>query len=297
MPIPLQSILDSLEMIAPLAIAESWDNVGLLAGSPEMQIRSVMTCLTIAKETVIEAINRKIDLVVVHHPLPFKPINRLSTQSTTGRWLWKLASAKIAIYSPHTAWDNTIGGINDQIANILQLDDVESIVPFEKHVVKKLAAAKLSNTAVLDYPCPTIDIEKIGSGRIGSSRTAISSPQGRTIGSVVEMLQAKISSLIISSNAAANTPVSRIAVVCGSGGSFAESAYKAGADLLVTGEATYHQMLEAQSLGLNLLTIGHYASERFAMENLANRLKSLHENCEFFASTEERDSICNWEST
>jgi putative NIF3 family GTP cyclohydrolase 1 type 2 len=71
----LQQLLNRLNDIAPLAIAEEWDNVGLLVGDPAEEIRKVMTCLTITAATVAEAIAQRADCIVVHHPIPFKPVS------------------------------------------------------------------------------------------------------------------------------------------------------------------------------------------------------------------------------
>ena len=64
-----------LEQLAPLSLAEEWDNVGLLVGDAQWPADRVMTCLTITPETVAEAIAGRAHLIVSHHPLPFRPIS------------------------------------------------------------------------------------------------------------------------------------------------------------------------------------------------------------------------------
>src|SRR5207249_3363905 len=105
-------------------LAAEWDNVGLLFGDGAADVRRVMTCLTVTPLVVAEAIAEKTDLIVTHHPILFRGTKRLSTATTEGRLLWPLARAGIAVYSPHTAFDNTVGGINDLLANRLGLTDV-----------------------------------------------------------------------------------------------------------------------------------------------------------------------------
>ena len=84
---PLGIICDHLESLAPPRLSAEWDNVGLLVGDRQAEVERIMTCLTITTDTVSEAIERKVDLIVVHHPLPFRPLTRLTAETTEGRYL------------------------------------------------------------------------------------------------------------------------------------------------------------------------------------------------------------------
>jgi putative NIF3 family GTP cyclohydrolase 1 type 2 len=72
----LQAVCSSLASIAPLRLAEEWDNVGLLVGDRRASIEKVMTCLTVTPNVVSEALEQQVGLIVTHHPLPFKPMAR-----------------------------------------------------------------------------------------------------------------------------------------------------------------------------------------------------------------------------
>lgn len=113
-----------LDRFAPPALAADWDNVGLLLGDGAAEVRRVLTCLTVTTPVVVEAAAEKADLIVTHHPILFRGAKRLSTATAEGRLLWPLARAGIAIYSPHTAFDNSAGGINDSLARRLGLTNV-----------------------------------------------------------------------------------------------------------------------------------------------------------------------------
>src|SRR5262245_6835282 len=102
-----------LEKTTPLALAAEWDNVGLLLGDANQAAGRVMTCLTVTPESAAEAIREKADLIVSHHPILFRAVQKLTAGSTEGRMLLDLVRAGIAVYSPHTAYDNATGGIND----------------------------------------------------------------------------------------------------------------------------------------------------------------------------------------
>ena len=113
-----------LEAFAPLRLAAEWDNVGLLLGDQADACSRVMTCLTVTPESAAEAIERRASLIVTHHPIFFRPVQRLTTNSTEGAMLWRLAKAGIAVYSPHTAFDNAALGINARLAERLGLREI-----------------------------------------------------------------------------------------------------------------------------------------------------------------------------
>ncbi|MFH1266373.1 MAG: Nif3-like dinuclear metal center hexameric protein, partial [Planctomycetota bacterium] len=109
-------IAEFLDQFAPHRLAEEWDNVGLLVGDSSGRVNRVMTCLTITPATAAEAIEAETDLIVTHHPLPFRPLKRLTTDTPTGRVLLDLIAGRIAVYSPHTAFDSAEEGINQRLA-------------------------------------------------------------------------------------------------------------------------------------------------------------------------------------
>ncbi len=241
----LHDVLSLLNRIAPLGLAESWDNVGLLAGDPAMPIERILTCLTLTEVVLQEAIRKKVGLIVTHHPVPFKPVDRITTQTTTGKILWGAMRHSIAIYSPHTAWDNASSGINRQLAHVLQLGNLR---PLQLSSTPELASLELGTGLVGDFASPT-KISELWT----RLRTAIPEIQPRC-------------------TTAQDGKVSRVGICCGSGASLLPLALKHQCDGFVTGEATYHQVLEAQASEVAMLLMGHFASERFAMRKLAQML-------------------------
>ncbi len=125
----IQAIETFLEEFAPPRLAESWDNVGLLVGDRQTEVRRIMTCLTVTPRTIEEAVSGGAELIVTHHPLPFSAIKRLTTDTIVGRSLLKLISAGIAVYSPHTAFDSAAEGINQRLAEGLALSGIAPLVP------------------------------------------------------------------------------------------------------------------------------------------------------------------------
>jgi dinuclear metal center YbgI/SA1388 family protein len=258
----LAQTIDLLEQFAPLALAEEWDNVGLLVGDRERNVERLMTCLTLTSATVAEAAREHADLVVVHHPLPFRPVNRITSETTVGRLLLQLIEARVAVYSPHTAFDSAREGINQRLAEGLQLVDIGPLTP----------------SAALDDPV-------VGTGRIGRAR------QPMSLGNVAEQLKSFLKIREVRAVGSTESPIEHVAIGCGSGGTFLETARQQDADCLVTGEATFHTCLEAEATGTCLLLVGHFASERFALDLLADYLEQNLPGVHVWASRDERDPI------
>src|SRR5712692_751965 len=108
--ITVGNVVDFLGQFAPLELAADWDNVGLLLGDSAAGVRRVMTCLTVTPDTAAEAVETGVELIVSHHPVLFRAVQRLTTATAEGRMLLTLLRAGVAVYSPHTAFDNAAGG-------------------------------------------------------------------------------------------------------------------------------------------------------------------------------------------
>ena len=118
-----------LERFAPSHLAESWDNVGLLWGDPSVVVERVMTCLTVTPTTAAEAIRARAGLIVSHHPVLFRAVKQVRADRVETGYLWDLARAGVAIASPHTAFDNTDGGINDLLCRRLGIVETSPLRP------------------------------------------------------------------------------------------------------------------------------------------------------------------------
>lgn len=153
-----------LEEFAPSRVAESWDNVGLLWGDPSSEVERVMTCLTVTQKTALEAVHERAELIVSHHPVLFRAAKRVRADRPETGALWTLARAGISILSPHTAFDNTPGGINDGLAQRLGLLDVHPLRPAAASTSFKVVVftPEADHAAVLDAAFGA------GAGRIGA---------------------------------------------------------------------------------------------------------------------------------
>lgn len=259
----IAEIATFLETFAPPALAEAWDNVGLLLGCREMEAKRVMTCLTITPDVVEEAGGRGVDLIVSHHPLPFRPLKRITTDDYAGSMLWHLARQRVAVYSPHTAFDSAAEGINQQLAEGLGLLDIDVLVP--KAGLPEIAG--------------------LGAGRHGRFKQPLDL-QSLAL-RVKQFLRVEQVQIV----ATMNLKIERAAVACGSGGEFLDAAVAAGCQCLVTGETRFHTCLEAEAAGCNLILAGHYATERFGVERLAEVLAKKFGDVECWPSAAERDPL------
>lgn len=256
----IESVCKFLDDFAPNRIAEEWDNVGLLVGDPALPAKKIMTCLTVTQESADEAIENNVDLIVSHHPLPFRPLKKITTATTPSRLLWHLIRNGTSIYSPHTAFDSALHGINQSVCQKIGLTNTQPLQPFDD------------------------DPDALGSGRFGEHPSI-------TCKEFAEKLKKAYNLENIRYVMAGQQPIGRVATACGSGASFLAAAAKTNCNALVTGEADFHSCLEAKAVGIHLFLLGHYASERFAVEMLADRIREEFNDLEIWSSHKESDPI------
>ncbi|MFV2070101.1 MAG: Nif3-like dinuclear metal center hexameric protein [Pirellulales bacterium] len=252
-----------IDKLAPSQLAEDWDNVGLLVGHRRRPVRKIMTCLTVTPATATEAIERKVDVMVSHHPLPFRPLKRLTSDTIEGRLLLDLIAADVAIISPHTAFDSALLGINERLAEGIGLSDIVPLIP------------------AVDF----VEDNRVGAGRCGRL------PAGTSLDQLVLRVKRFLALEHLRVVGPLDREVTRVAIACGSGGEFLDRARAAGCDGMLTGEASFHACLAAQSAGMGLVLAGHFASERFAVEYLAEVVAAQLPGIDVWACRREEDPI------
>ncbi len=260
-PMKTSELLEFLQGVAPTDLAEEWDNVGLLIGSSHGEVARVMTCLTLTADVAREAIEARADLVVTHHPLLFRSIKRITDDTLQGRLLLELIQAEVRVYSPHTGYDSAREGINQQLALALELENVRPL-------------------RVTDDQQP-----ERGAGRAGDLRDAI------TLEVLVERVKRALGVRHTWFVGDPTREIARVGIACGAADEFANDALRAGCEALLLGEARFHTCLDARANELALILPGHYATERPAMENLAERLRDRFGTLHVWASEVESDPI------
>lgn len=256
----LNDVTAALQRIAPLELAAEWDAVGLLVGGRRERCERVMTCLTLSPDVAAEAVAEQADLVVSHHPLPFRPVSRITDTTPVGATLLTLLSEGIAVWSSHTAWDSAIGGINDQLAELLGLSGVRPVVPHATLI-------------------------GAGTGRMGEA------PPAASVDHLARQLAAAVHAPGAHVAGDASLPAGLVGIVCGSGGELLGELLAAGCQTLVTGEIRLHAAVEAVAGGVGVIAVGHHASERFSMDRLAVRLAEAVEGLTAWGSRREADPL------
>ena len=244
----LKDIIVLLEEIAPSRLAETWDNPGLQVGIQSQEIKRVFVALDPTLRTIKKAIKEKAQLLLTHHPLIFHPISRLDGDLYPGNVIFEAFKHNIAIVAVHTNLDAAMGGINDVLAQIFRLKDVEVLQNREG-----------------DLP------HDAGLGRIGNL------PEPMSLSDVINAVKSDLRAKGIRSVGSKDLKIRRVAIVGGSGGGMVASASEKGADLLITGDIGHHDALEAESRGIALIDGGHFYTEKKALILFADRFKGLME--------------------
>ena len=237
----VEDVLKLLEEFAPLNLAEDWDNVGLLVGSKNSVITGVLCSLDITLDVIDEAIEKNCNLIIAHHPLIFTSVRSITNRDTTGNIIIKAIGNNIAIICMHTNLDATIGGVNDALANKLELLDIKSIDLDNQYAIGRTGKLK-SEMELSDF----LDFVK----------TKLCANGLKFVG---------------------NQKVSNIAVIGGSGSKYFN--YNNGCDTFITGDCPYDIMQKAYNLGVNLIDAGHFATEDPVTDILVEKISKIC-NCE-----------------
>jgi dinuclear metal center YbgI/SA1388 family protein len=159
----LKQITQYIESVAPLAFQESYDNAGLIIGHAETEISGALISLDITEEVLDEAIQKKLNLVVCHHPIVFSGLKKLNGKNYVERCVAKAIKNEIAIYAAHTNLDSVLGGVNSKICEKLELQHCRILDPMPNFLKKlvtfvPVAQAEKVRTALFEA----------GAGHIGN---------------------------------------------------------------------------------------------------------------------------------
>lgn len=125
----VQDILRNLEALAPPALQESYDNAGLIVGNAAWECSGILVCLDALPAVIDEAIERKCNLVVAHHPIVFKGLKKINGKNYVEETIIKAIKNDVAIYAIHTNLDNIQKGVNAKIASMLGLQNTKILAP------------------------------------------------------------------------------------------------------------------------------------------------------------------------
>lgn len=141
----IREITNFIELLAPKWTAWERDNTGLQVGDLNQPVESVLLSLDVTEEVVKEAIQKRIDLIISHHPLLFKPAKSITTSDTQGKILFSLIRHQISLYSSHTNLDFCKDGVSFSLAKKLGLEDVQFLSPLKGSLAKIVVFVPVSH--------------------------------------------------------------------------------------------------------------------------------------------------------
>lgn len=262
MSLKIKEFIEYMEELAPVNLKESYDNVGFLIGDREENIRKVLIALDATLEVIEEAKSKGANLLITHHPLLFKKPSSITKDTLQGRKIIELIKNDINLYSSHTNLDSVKNGMNDTIMNMLGFNSYEII---DKNPIK----------------------ENSGIGRIGNLE------KEKTLGEMCDLVKKALDLKFIKVVGSMDKKIKRVAVINGSGEDFFERARLMGADLVITGDTSYHFVSDYREMGVSIMDIGHFSSEwplfKHIGRGIEDYLKSKDESIEVFISEKNKE--------
>ncbi|MGB6063336.1 MAG: Nif3-like dinuclear metal center hexameric protein [Desulfomonilaceae bacterium] len=224
----LSGIVEIANRLFPFDTAEPWDNCGIQIGDPNRRVSSIAFSLDPTPQTIKFATASSCELLISHHPLILQPLRNIISDSLFGRVVLDAARMGVDILSLHTNLDAAAGGLNDQLAYKLGLENI--ITP-------------------IGARCARI-------GQLPSATTVFSF--ARKIAKDLEISQVRVVS-------AEDAEVRTVFCASGSGMSYLSEALRENVDLMVTGDVRYHPAREALEMGMPVIDAGHFGLEKGAI--------------------------------
>lgn len=254
-------ILSFLETIAPKAYKEEWDNVGLLCGRADKEVRTVLIALDPFEDVAAEAISIGADLIITHHPLIFRPLYSVTDATSVGRVVRTLTANDICAINAHTNLDLAPGGVNDVLANTLGLHNVQVVNP--QGTDSQGREWGLLRMGTID-PMPLKDF-------LGNIKDKLGTPCLRYTDG--------------------GKQVSRVAVGGGACADEMQEAIAAGCDTFVTADVKYNGFWDAHDQGLNLIDAGHFYTENPVCAYLKEQISAAFPETAVKISASHRDCM------
>ncbi len=237
-----REVMEVLENAYPKHAALEWDNVGLLVGRTEKEVKKVYIALDATDEVIEEAILSGADMLITHHPLLFSPLKKITDEYFIGSRVVKLLQHDISYYAMHTNYD--VLGMAELSGKLLGLQDVKV---FE----------------VTDYE------NNIGIGRVGTLE------HDMTVRECCELVKQVFQIPNVKVFGSIKQQVKRVAISPGSGKKMTTVAVKHGADVLITGDIDHHEGIDAVAQGVTIIDAGHYGLEHIFIQDM---VKYINEN-------------------
>lgn len=249
----LRDLIHKIEEKYPTHLAESWDNVGLMIGDYNQDVKRVLVSLEANEAVIDEAISNHVDLIITHHPFLFSKMNQINTGSVKGSLTLKLIQNQIAVYSMHTNYDIAFDGMNDAFLKIIGFAAQDTFHP---------ASAQ-------DWYIQANGGKTPGLGRI----CTLDLPM--TLADLSRYVKEKLNMSCIRFVGDANASIRKIAVITGAAADYYPEAQAAGADVLISGDMKYHIAQDALDSKMNVIDCGHFETENIFRDSMREYLESI----------------------
>jgi dinuclear metal center YbgI/SA1388 family protein len=257
----LGQIIKMIDQLAPGWLAEDWDNAGLQIGDPRLPVRRIWVALDSSPEVVKAACREKVDLLVTHHPLIFRPLKSINFNTPAGAIIQMASQHQLAIFSAHTNFDIVRDGVNDVLAKQLELKNLKILQPVK-------VGERLNNDR---FP-PVGEETEYGIGRIGSlAKTTRLKSLALTVKEKLKLNFAKVTGN-------PDLKVTQVAICSGSGSSLMQTFLSCDAQVYISGDIRYHDARDAENANRGIIDIGHFPSEHLMVEALAHQLEKILNN-------------------
>lgn len=257
MDIMVEDIAKYIEQIAPKYLMEDWDNSGFLVGNKNEKVSGIIVALDITQDVIKQAKKAGANMIVSHHPVIFNPIKEITNENNS--IIYELITNGINAYCAHTTLDNAQGGVNDYLANKLELKDTLVLEEYK---------------------------EGQGTGRIGLLKRNMDAQE------LAAFVKQRLEAEYIRYADAGNT-IKKVAVVGGSGASFIDKAIDCGADALITGDIKHHDVLYCLEKGLTIIDATHFATEQIVKDRIFSHLQSQLNKVQYSIALLKADEIDN----
>lgn len=238
-----KDVMEQIEKKFAPEYACGWDNVGLLAGRYDREVKSIYIALDATDDVVDYCVDHEIDMLLTHHPLIFQGMKRITDQDFIGRRILKLISNDISYYAMHTNYD--VMGMADLSVKLLGWDDTEVLEETGVDVFENPVG--IGKVASLEMVCSLFDVcEQV--------KWAFELDHVKVFGDL-------------------NKEIKKAAICPGSGKSVITEALKKGADVLITGDIGHHEGIDAVACGMAIIDAGHYGVEHIFQKDMEEYLK------------------------
>ena len=236
-----REIMNIIEKAYPRQYALAWDNVGLLAGRDDKEVKRIYVALDATDDVVDAAAEQKADMLVTHHPLIFQPLKQVTNEDFIGRRIVRLIQNDISYYAMHTNYD--VLGMAEFSGRKLKLRDPE----------------------VLDVTWE--DGQPEGIGRVADLEKPV------TLEECVKQVKESFCLENVKVFGDLGRRIKRVAVSPGAGKSMIDAALNKNADVLITGDIDHHTGIDAVARGLDIIDAGHYGIEHIFIEDMKRYLE------------------------